>query len=690
MRKPRQITGWRDSILTEFTPQLAEVSRLTVVSDPDGLLSESGIVQSIRDNGFEIVQFFDHVAFRFAYEFRFRHAWDLGEVTRLVVVLRTESATVRDLPFDLLSQARRESRVLEFSIARLFPMLAPNVMGEVEKTDFDALHRAVCSQKPGRMGENATRDFMLHYVFGTDVEALNTDADLLHSLIRKHYATRQRMPPSVEARLADLLVQRGRWKDWPLAALAQDRTAFFRFLDERWPIFVSEILRRNTDGLHTAESAEPYGLAYPGPGLLPFDDDHVRVYVDNLFIEGILTPTNQIARESVKDTWMEVGVAGSEVGDKKARLGRLLDRLEIPRLDASHLDWSQAAVKWAEATALRWGLPPEAIAEESLRFQQLHSNLDERFAAWLDEHYAPLHNLAHWPRPVMVHHVPHCLAHRRLTDGQSSSPSGQRIALVVMDGMALSQWILVRQALATDDVAIDDTAIFAWIPTLTGVSRQSIFYGGPPLYFGASIGGTQKEEQHWRRFWDEHGVAASRVEYICQKKQEDDESLLSRVKEKAQHPRCRVLGVVAGTVDQMMHGAVDGMDGLHARVQHWANRGWPGQLVSVLLSEGFEVTITADHGNTECIGIGKPNVGVVADERGERAHVFPDALTRGKTAGEFPVALEWPPHGLPDGYFPLLSRGSDAFITKGRRTVAHGGPSVEEVLVPYATIRKRA
>jgi len=689
MRKPRSMAGWRGSILAEFTPQFASVAHLTVVSDPDGLLTESGIVQAIQRNGFEVVQFHDHVAFRYAYETRFRQAWDRGEPTNLVVVLRAESAAVHDLPFDLLFQARRDSRVLQFSIARLYPMLAPNVVAELEKTDFDALDRAVASEKPERLGENATRDFILHLVFGVDIDALNTEADLLQLLMKKHYLPR-RIPGSLEERLTHLLIQRDRWKKWPLTQIVSDRNAFFRFLDERWPIFLAEKTRTASDGAGIADAAQPYGLVFPGPDLLPFEDGSVRVYVDNLFMEGLLTPTDRVAHESVKDTWMEVGVAGSREGDRAARLRRLLDHIEMPSLDAAHPDWSLVAMKWAEVNALRWAVSPDAIQEESRRFRQLQREMDERFIDWLEGHYAFLYNLAYWPTPVMVHHVPHCLAHQRLVHGQSSSRSGQRTALIVMDGLALSQWVLLRQALLQDNVMIDDTAIFAWIPTLTGVSRQSIFYGDPPFYFGSSIGYTRKEEQHWRRFWEEHGVPASRVEYVCHGKQEDDDSFIGRVAQKAQHPRCRVLGVVVGTIDQMLHGAVEGMDGLQASVRHWAKRGWPGQLVRMLLDAGFDVTLTADHGNAECVGIGKPNVGVVADERGERAHVFRDELTREKTAGEFPQTLKWSPIGLPEEYFPLLARGNDAFITKGRRTVAHGGPSIEEVLVPYATIRNRS
>jgi hypothetical protein len=47
-----------------------------------------------------------------------------------------------------------------------------------------------------------------------------------------------------------------------------------------------------------------------------------------------------------------------------------------------------------------------------------------------------------------------------------------------------------------------------------------------------------------------------------------------------------------------------------------------------MLERGFEVILTADHGNAEGTGIGKPNVGATADERGERVHVFSDALLR--------------------------------------------------------------
>ncbi|RME56259.1 BREX-3 system phosphatase PglZ, partial [Candidatus Parcubacteria bacterium] len=82
------MSSWRDVILQEFIPK---AHRLTLVADPDGLLLEEGVLEGIRERGFELIPFEDHVTFRYAYESKFRSRWDRGEETDLVVVLRSAS-----------------------------------------------------------------------------------------------------------------------------------------------------------------------------------------------------------------------------------------------------------------------------------------------------------------------------------------------------------------------------------------------------------------------------------------------------------------------------------------------------------------------------------------------------------------------------------------------------------------------
>ena len=90
------------------------------------------------------------------------------------------------------------------------------------------------------------------------------------------------------------------------------------------------------------------------------------------------------------------------------------------------------------------------------------------------------------------------------------------------------------------------------------------------------------------------------------------------------------------------------------------------------------------------MGIGKPNVGATADERGERVHVFSDTLLRSNIGEKYPGSLEWPCVGLPEDYLALIAPPLRAFIGEAKRTVAHGGICIEEVIVPFVTIARVA
>ena len=101
------------------------------------------------------------------------------------------------------------------------------------------------------------------------------------------------------------------------------------------------------------------------------------------------------------------------------------------------------------------------------------------------------------------------------------------------------------------------------------------------------------------------------------------------------------------------------------------------------------MTITADHGNIEAVGCGRPMEGVVADLRGERVRIYPDSSLRAMVQGRFPEAIAWPAIGLPGDYLPLMAPGRRAFICTGDRIVAHGGISIEELLVPLVQVEWR-
>ena len=208
---------------------------------------------------------------------------------------------------------QRDRRLLSFSLAELFPSLAPHVLSELDRADLDAVSAAQQLFKPEPLGENATRDFLLRNVFRLDPAQIQNDAELLRALLRRHYSGKV-IPKSLDDRLIYLLRASGRWQDWPLDQIVPSRASFLEFLQERWPIFLRRKLDAKAGGMR--EEPPPADLRYSGPKDLPFDHDDVRVYIDNLFTDGLLLPTRSISRALVQGTWMAVGVAGSEDADQ--------------------------------------------------------------------------------------------------------------------------------------------------------------------------------------------------------------------------------------------------------------------------------------------------------------------------------------------------------------------------------------
>ena len=230
----------------------------------------------------------------------------------------------------------------------------------------------------------------------------------------------------------------------------------------------------------------------------------------------------------------------------------------------------------------------------------------------------------------MLHH-----ASRRLARDIEESGSS-RAALIVVDGLALDQWVTIRQLLQKQDanLVMRESATFAWIPTLTSVSRQSIFSGKPPLYFPSSINSTNSDEKLWKQFWEGHGL--SRLDVAYQRGLGDGDA--SSVLDSAIHPsKTRVVGLVVDKVDKIMHGMQLGSAGMHNQIKQWCQSGFLAALVGQLLDFGYDVWLTADHGNIQCDGKGRPSEGVIAETRGERVRVYPTPELRSQVARILPV-----------------------------------------------------
>ena len=167
--------------------------------------------------------FEDPIAFRYAYESRFRGREQEEERKGLVVLAQVPAAELDKLPYDILAKASR----LTFGLAELFPKLNGAVVSTLEPADLDALYDAHARHATEALGETATKEFALRHAFGIDAELVQTPVDLLRVLLQRHYPGR-RVPPALDQWFIAAI--QGRFEKWPLRNIVPDREAFFDFL----------------------------------------------------------------------------------------------------------------------------------------------------------------------------------------------------------------------------------------------------------------------------------------------------------------------------------------------------------------------------------------------------------------------------------------------------------------------------
>ena len=137
-------------------------------------------------------------------------------------------------------------------------------------------------------------------------------------------------------------------------------------------------------------------------------------------------------------------------------------------------------------------------------------------------------------------------------------------------------------------------------------------------------------------------------------------------------------------MDELLHSAkVLGDPEVTVGVRAWAERGFLRSVVEETIAEGFEVWLTADHGNLEIRSLGAKQEGLAVDTAGTRVRLYPtEALRDGSRLD----GLVWDPPTLPsDSAYCLFVPGDGGYFS-GDVKVTHGGLSLDEVMVPLVQV----
>jgi hypothetical protein len=605
-----------------------------LVVDPDELVREEPVIAGLASHGMDVLTADDPVDLRLAFEaLSDQHAF----------VVSVESwARLHSLPADIEARSIRE---LALSVP---DVLQPLDIGPSVRHSWYELSVAWDMAQEGMARDRRTAvGLLLRRAYELDPELARTPPGLLTGLVRYHRLTRaEGISPGLAAAFGERVGNSLDGLSTERALL--DRRTFLEWLQHLWERAVGGEEREWLSALTSPPIAD---------------------LLDAYFDDGYLTPV-----VGAKVPGIKFGVATSpERGQELA--DRQLEGVEqlLGSGSLTYQEWRDVAEAFARATAqqLRTGDPTP-------RFVDVRVEINRRFVPWVLDNLSQLASLSAVPAPVTVHRVARAIQLTR---------AGQKAALIVMDGMSLAAWQVMAPRLHDLDAQVTESALFAWIPTLTSVSRQAIFAGAMPLHFASSIETTISEPEHWRAYWNrEASLPDSAIGY--------GKLRLADIKDRdAMDARLRssglgreIIGLAVEDIDLLLHSEVMDERALYSRIEHWLERKAFLWMLDALLEAGYRIYVTSDHGFIGAESIGGSKAGATADKHG-RFERYSDSVLADTAAAKTDESWRrWAGYGLPEDHHIVFAPMFGMYFTDRHTRLTHGGPTIEEVVVPWVEI----
>ncbi|MGG2093478.1 BREX-3 system phosphatase PglZ [Bacillus sp. S13(2024)] len=642
------MSGWRDEVLRKFQYQN---NKLLLVHDKDFLLSDELILSQLTDYDYEVVRFEDSISFRYLYEQQYR----LHEKECKVIVYTNDDIV---FPYEFI----RKGFSISINISTIFPKFSASILRSMNREDLDALFTAH-AQYQGSSSNAETLAYIVKHVYKIPYEIIDSEVELYKLLLSIHYKKAD-IPQSIQKFLIGKLQLVEVFRKFPIENLISSAAFFYHFLEEQWDSLVTTY--KSSSDIQIFDPFKEYETH-------PFANHDVRRLMNDLFMEGILLKAKGISALQVPK-WMKAGIA-EETEDIAEKLCYLSEKVKEQLISAKqYKDWIHVMDLISEYKYTYLDINGSGCMED---VDKLMDQVNTKFESWMVTQYHTLTSLPPFPKPKMVHHVPHTL--------QANRKGNEKIALLVLDGMSFVQWKQVRDYLRKHRFSFEENGIFAWVPTLTSVSRQAIFSGNMPLTFSNTLKTTAAEEKLWKAFWENQGVLKQYVAY--QKGLGTEKYDRGNIRGLSKHS-VKVYGAVIDVIDQLTHSTILGEKSMASNLKIWMETNYLAHLLTDLLNDGYSVYLTSDHGNTKATGIGRISEGVLVDQKGERVRIYSDKTLYNHALSKID-GLSWGNAGLPDSYYVLLSQYKQAFVPKEQEIITHGGISIEEVIVPFVKVQQK-
>ncbi len=247
----------------------------------------------------------------------------------------------------------------------------------------------------------------------------------------------------------------------------------------------------------------------------------------------------------------------------------------------------------------------------------------------------------------------------------------EKFVVIVMDGMSQFDWNILSGSFS--NITYEKTNMFAMIPTTTSVSRQCLLSNKYPsqLYEPWK---QSKEKAEFLECAKSLGYMPEQIEY-ARGYDVDFSSVI----------RCGA--IIINEIDDMVHGQKQGRLGMYNDISVMAKQTKLSSLVQRLLKAGFDVYVTADHGNVPCQGTGKlMKTGVETETKSRRMLVLKDFADKEGLLSQHQL-IDYPKYYLSKEFDYLICEAGQSFDAKGEDVMTHGGITIDEVIVPFIKIK---
>lgn len=326
------------------------------------------------------------------------------------------------------------------------------------------------------------------------------------------------------------------------------------------------------------------------------------------------------------------------------------------------LNQPNSETKWFEIVRkLSVLLTLEMPWEELNTLIDFEKEINSPFQDYLKQSYSSLHSSNYFKSPKIVSKILPFIANQKI----------EKQALLVIDGMAYWQYEMLKKELDNSLIS-NEGSTYAWIPSITQLSRQSIFRGANPD--SSYKQNPTNEERLFKAFWMKEGISEAIIGYT----HGIPESLNYSLSKQA---------IVITDLDDQMHGASDlGM--LRVTTNYLFEKKSIITLINDLTDNGYTVYLTADHGNIQAKGYGalKEREKLGTNQSGSRSERHLE-YSKPELAQYF---LESNPdlNGQVVNDSHVIYMSSDLAFSRDKSTVTHGGSHILEVIIPFIELKK--